>query len=145
MRSWLARSAMDADVRKIADENTAIGMSAAQDFVPYCWQCSKAQQKDVRVVAYGVEDFGKLPGASGEYYTDFFAECNHGGPVKEKQIIRIEGMRWDDAVALPKDGFTGDTIAILAAIKKLPFFHKGGSPVIPLSVYRNFIGSWRGL
>ena len=140
MRSWLAKSAMDADVRQLAD--TGADFSAASDFWPNCWQCSKKAKKDIKVVAYGVEDSGRLPGATGEYYTDFFAECNHGGAVKEKQIIRIEGFRWDD---WEQDGFSGDTIARLAAIKKLPFFHKGGSPSIPLSVYRNFIGSWKGL
>lgn len=142
MRSWLAKSAMDADVRKIADENRAPDLSTAQDFYPNCWQCSKAAKRDIKVVAYGVADCGKLPGTTGDYYTDFEASCNHGGPTRETQVIRIEGLRWDD---LPKDGFSGDTIAILAAIKKLPFFHTGGSPVIPRSVFRNFIGSWRNL
>lgn len=139
MRSWLSKTALDPDVRREAD--LGADYSGASGMWPNCWRCSIAAKKDIKVVSYGVEDCGRLPG--GEYYTDFVAECNHGGPTMEKEIFRIEGFRWDDWA---KDGFSGDTIAKLAAIKKLPFFKPGaGERRIPISVYRNFIESWKGL
>lgn len=141
MRTWLATSAMDADLRREADLGASY--SAASHFLPDCWRCSKAAKNTIKVVSFGVEDSGKLPGSTGNFYTDFFAECNHGTKIKEKEIIRIEGFRWDD---WEKDGYSGDTIARLAAMRKLPFFKGGNSPrCIPLSDYRNFIGSWKGL
>lgn len=141
MRTWLQGGILlDPDVRRHADAGRE--HAAAEEFWPNCWRCSLKAKRTIKVVAYGVKDTGLLSDRTP--YTDFFARCNHGLEKDEEQVIRIEGFRWDDWA---KDGHSGDTIARLVAIKKLPFF-KPGSEVglcIPAHVFKNFLSTWRGL
>lgn len=138
MRSWHSKLILPADYRE--QEYLSKGQRAG--LWPTCPRCSKEQGTEVEVTAYGVKDYGKLPGESGEHYTDFFARC-HG----EEDIIRIEGFRWDKSVLDNVDGgeFTSENIARLAAVKALPFFY-GGSEAgrcIPAAVFKNFLASQR--
>jgi hypothetical protein len=136
MKFWRTRGLyFPVDLREHAD----LGADYSDNSLwPDCYKCTKLKGMPVKVVSYGVEDTGLT--ITGIPYTDFMAECNHGGKTKEKDIIRIEGFRWDD---WEKDGYSGDTVARLAAIKALPFFHEGVNRCIPASVYRNFLNSWK--
>lgn len=133
MRTW--RSKLLLPKEYIEQERLSQEAKQTSSLWPICPVCTKKNKFKTEVTAYGVKDFGKLPGTTGEHYTDFFAKC-HG----QEDIIRIEGFRWDKAV---KD--LEENIARLAAIKALPFFYNTASACrcIPLHVMLNFLSAQR--
>ena len=75
------------------------------DLTPRCVACSGVHGKRIAVTKFAMVHSGKL--GTGEYYTDFRAQC-HGS----EEVLRIKGMKW------PPKGDASD----LAAIAALPFF-----------------------
>lgn len=132
MRTWHRNLYLPKDY--IEQEASARQSHQSSSLWPICPVCTKREHAPIEVTAYGVKDFGKLPGVTGEHYTDFYARC-HG----QEDIIRIEGFRWDK---MDED----DLVTRLAAIKALPFFYKmdSGCRCIPLSTMLNFMATNRG-
>lgn len=133
MRNWRSKLILPPDYQRQEEESR--GNQGA--LWPDCVVCSRREGMAVNVTAYGIKDCGKLPGKKGMYYTDVYARC-HG----EEDVIRIEDVRWDDMKKMNAD----DHLAVIAAIKALPFFYPGSEAgrSIPASAMANLRASVRG-
>lgn len=140
-RVWRSKLLVPIEHREQEHLNMLAGVR--ESLWPNCLQCTAINvrkgipKEDAweTVTSYGVEAFGRTPGRHGVDYTDEFA-IHHG----EKDIIRIEGFRWDKVVKEWNEaGERADRAPILAAIKALPFFAPGAIRVIPKHVFLNFM------
>jgi hypothetical protein len=143
-RVWRSKLWLPVELREQMSLNREAGVR--EKMWPKCYVCTALNMKRgmaredawQSVEAYGVEAFGRTLG--GIDYTDEWARC-HG----EKDIIRIEGFRWDKIVEEWKQlGEKADKSPILAAIEALPFFGPGAIRVIPQHVFLNFMAKYRG-
>lgn len=149
MRFWREKLILPVHVRENEHLNMVAGVKT--DMWPDCLQCtnvalkarfdstdfksSSREYQECReiVTSYGVQDCGRTTG--GTDYTDEFA-IHHG----ERDIIRIEGFRWDAVVKeAQRMGEAYDWAPILAGIKALPFFGPGALRLIPKHVWLNFM------